>query len=147
MPGLERHRFVQQEAEIADVVREGKDVSVFTYGRMVHVCKKACDELAGRGIDVELIDLRSLHPYDWAAIAESVKRTSRVMIVHEDTLSWGYGSEIAARIASELFSYLDAPVGRVAALDTWVGYHPDLENEILPQADDVVTEAERLLAY
>ena len=69
------------------------------------------------------------------------------MIVHEDTLSWGYGSEIAARITSELFSYLDAPVGRVAALDTWVGYHPDLENEILPQADDVVNEAERLLSY
>jgi 2-oxoisovalerate dehydrogenase E1 component len=76
-----------------------------------------------------------------------VKKTSRVLIAHEDMLSWGYGAEIAARIASELFSYLDAPVGRVAALDTWVAYNPKLEDEILPQVDDLVTEGERLLHY
>ena len=76
-----------------------------------------------------------------------MEKTSRVMVVHEDTLSWGYGAEISARIASELFGSLDAPVGRVGALDTWVGYHPDLENAILPQVKDVVAEAERVLAY
>ena len=133
----------------AHTVHHGNHLTIVTYGALVHKSVHAAMEIERRhpGKTVDVIDLRTLNPYDWAAIAESVKRTSRVMIVHEDTLSWGYGSEIAARIASELFSYLDAPVGRVAALDTWVGYHPDLENEILPQADDVVTEAERLLAY
>ena len=96
---------------------------------------------------VEVIDLRTLAPYDWAAIRTSVEKTNRVLIAHEDTLSCGYGAEIAARIASELFEHLDAPVGRVAALDTWVGYHPQLENEILPQVENVAAEAERLLAY
>ncbi len=96
---------------------------------------------------IEVIDLRTLAPYDWEAIRASVEKTSRVMIVHEDCLSWGYGAEIAARIANELFSSLDAPVGRVAALDTWVGYHPQLEDEILPQVDNIVAEAERLLVY
>ena len=94
-----------------------------------------------------MIDLRTLSPYDWEAIAASVKKTSRVIVAHEDTLSWGYGAEIAARIADELFDYLDAPVGRVAALDTWVAYNPQLENEILPQVEDLVEQAERLLAY
>ncbi|MDO8943449.1 MAG: transketolase C-terminal domain-containing protein, partial [Desulfobacterales bacterium] len=88
-----------------------------------------------------------LAPYDWEAISQSVQKTSRVLIVHEDTLSFGYGAELAARISGELFDYLDAPIGRVAALDTWVGYHPDLEDEILPQTEDIQREAERLLAY
>jgi 2-oxoisovalerate dehydrogenase E1 component len=96
---------------------------------------------------IEVIDLRSLAPYDWESIRASVEKTSRVMIVHEDCLSWGYGAEIAARIANELFGSLDAPVGRVAALDTWVGYHPQLEAEILPQTEDVAKEADRLLSY
>ncbi len=77
----------------------------------------------------------------------SVEKTSRVMVVHEDTLSWGYGAEISARIASELFGSLDAPVGRIGALDTWVGYSPSLENEILPQVENIVDEAQRILAY
>jgi len=94
-----------------------------------------------------VIDLRSLSPYDWTAIRESVEKTNRVLVAHEDCLSWGYGAEIAARIASELFSSLDAPVGRIGALDTWVGYHPQLEQETLPQVDDLVKEAQRLLAY
>jgi 2-oxoisovalerate dehydrogenase E1 component len=94
-----------------------------------------------------VIDLRSLSPYDWNAIADSVKKTSRVIVAHEDTLSWGYGAEIAARVADELFQYLDAPVGRVAALDTWVAYNPQLENEILPQVEDLVAQGERLLKY
>jgi 2-oxoisovalerate dehydrogenase E1 component len=96
---------------------------------------------------VEVIDLRSLAPYDWTAVSHSVKKTSRVLIAHEDTLSWGYGAEIAARIGDELFEYLDAPIGRVAALDTWVAYNPQLENEILPQTDDLIRQGERLLGY
>ena len=76
-----------------------------------------------------------------------MKKTSRVIVAHEDTLSWGYGAEIAARIADELFDYLDAPVGRVAALDTWVAYNPQLEDEILPQVEDLVAQGERLLKY
>jgi 2-oxoisovalerate dehydrogenase E1 component len=94
-----------------------------------------------------VIDLRSLSPYDWPAIKASVEKTSRIIVAHEDCLSWGYGAEIAARVADELFGLLDAPVGRVGALDTWVAYHPQLENEILPQVEDLVKQAERLLAY
>jgi 2-oxoisovalerate dehydrogenase E1 component len=91
--------------------------------------------------------LRSLAPYDWDSIAASVGKTSRVLIVHEDTLSFGYGAEIAARIAGDLFEYLDAPVRRVAAMDTWVGYHPELEDAILPQTEDIIKEAESLLDW
>jgi 2-oxoisovalerate dehydrogenase E1 component len=96
---------------------------------------------------VEVIDLRTLSPYDWEAIASSVRKTNRVIVAHEDTLSCGYGAEIAARIADELFEHLDAPIGRVAALDTWVAYNPQLENEILPQVEDLVRQGERLLGY
>ena len=96
---------------------------------------------------VEVIDLRSLSPYDWEAIRTSVEKTSRVMVAHEDCLSWGYGAELAARIANELFEHLDAPVGRVGALDTWVGYNPQLENEILPQVENLVAEMERLVGF
>jgi len=95
----------------------------------------------------DLIDLRSLAPYDWDAIAASVRKTNRGLVVHEDTLSWGYGAEIAARISGELFEHLDAPVKRVAALDTFVGYQPKLEDEILPQTDDVATALRDLLSY
>jgi 2-oxoisovalerate dehydrogenase E1 component len=94
-----------------------------------------------------LLDLRSLSPYDWESIAASVRKTSRVLVAHEDTLSWGYGAEIAARIADELFGDLDAPVRRVGALDTFCGYHPDLENAILPQTDDLVRALRDLTAY
>jgi 2-oxoisovalerate dehydrogenase E1 component len=96
---------------------------------------------------VEIVDLRSLAPYDWAAVEASVSKTSRVMVAHEDCVSWGYGAEIAARIAGELFHLLDAPVRRVGALDTWVGYHPQLETAILPQTEDLAAEMERLLVY
>ncbi len=94
-----------------------------------------------------MIDLRTLAPYDWEAIRASVEKTSRVIVAHEDCVSWGYGAEIAARIADELFASLDAPVRRVGALDTWVGYHPQLENAILPQVETLAAEMERLLAY
>ena len=93
---------------------------------------------------MEIIDLRTLNPYDWEAVAASVRKTRRVIVAHEDTLSWGYGAELAARIADELFFELDAPVRRLAAKDTWVAYHPDLEDEILPQTLDFL-EAYRAL--
>jgi len=96
---------------------------------------------------IEILDLRTLAPYDWEAIRLSVEKTARVIVAHEDCLSFGYGAEIAARIADELFARLDAPVRRVAALDTWVAYNPQLEDEILPQVEDLVREAEALLVY
>lgn len=129
----------------ARTVREGKDLSVITYGCTVHRAVQAAREAEKEGISVEIIDLRSLSPYDWEAIERSVKKTHRVIVAHEDTLSWGYGSEIAARIADELFFHLDAPVRRVAAKDTWVAYYPALEDEILPQPKDFL-EAYRKLA-
>jgi 2-oxoisovalerate dehydrogenase E1 component len=96
---------------------------------------------------VEVIDLRSLSPYDWDAIRASVMKTSRVLVAYEDMLSWGYGAELAARIGDELFEYLDAPVKRVAAKDTWVAYSPVLEDYILPQVDDLAGAGLDLLAY
>jgi 2-oxoisovalerate dehydrogenase E1 component len=100
-----------------------------------------------RGIEAEVIDLRTVQPFDMERIAASVKKTSRILIVHEDSLSWGIGSEIAARVADELFEWLDAPVRRVASLDTWVAYAPDVENVTLPQTPDVVAALEDLAAY
>jgi 2-oxoisovalerate dehydrogenase E1 component len=100
-----------------------------------------------KGIDVELIDLRSLAPYDWETIAESVRKTNRVIVAHEDMMSWGYGAEIAARIADELFHDLDAPVRRVAAMDTFVAYQPLLEDVILPQSQDLYEAMENLAAF
>lgn len=131
----------------AKVVKPGQNLTIITYGFLVQKALQAATQIEQRRPDlsVEILDLRTLAPYDWAAIQASVQKTHRVMIAHEDVLSFGYGAEIAARIASELFWSLDAPVGRVAALDTWVAYHPQLENEILPQTDDLVREAERLL--
>jgi 2-oxoisovalerate dehydrogenase E1 component len=133
----------------ARVVKPGKDLTLVTYGMTVQKSLLASSFLQQKQPDVsiEILDLRSLAPYDWDSIAESVRKTSRVLIVHEDTLSFGYGAEIAARIAEELFEYLDAPVKRVAAMDTWVGYHPDLEDEILPQTEDIQAAIERLLVY
>ena len=110
-------------------------------------CLRAQRYLADVGINAEVIDLRTLAPYDWAEIRASVEKTSRAMVAHEDTIAFGYGAEIAARIADELFGNLDAPVRRVGALDTWVGYHPRLEEAILPQVADLAEAMERLLAY
>ena len=133
----------------ARVVKPGGSVTVVTYGALVQKAMLAATQVERRnpGASIEILDLRSLAPYDWEAIRTSVAKTSRVLIAHEDTLSWGYGAEIAARIADELFDRLDAPVRRVAALDTWVGYHPNLETAILPQAETVLEEIEKLLAY
>jgi len=133
----------------AKIVKGGSRLTIVTYGALVQKSLQAAYQLEQRNPDwtIEVIDLRTLSPYDWNAIRASVEKTSRVLIAHEDCLSWGYGAEIAARISNELFDRLDAPVGRVAALDTWVGYNPQLEQEILPQVEDLMREAERLLAY
>ncbi|HXQ72987.1 MAG TPA: dehydrogenase E1 component subunit alpha/beta [Pyrinomonadaceae bacterium] len=131
----------------AKKVREGKDLTIITYGALVQRSLVAAKQAEQEGTSVEVIDLRSLVPYDWDAITESVKRTNRVIVAHEDSLSFGYGAEIAARIAAELFEYLDAPVKRVCALDTFVAYAPQLEDAILPQPADVAKAITELKSY
>ncbi|MBV9502090.1 MAG: dehydrogenase E1 component subunit alpha/beta [Acidobacteriaceae bacterium] len=133
----------------AKVIKLGQNLTIITYGALVQKSLQAALQLEQRrhNASIEIIDLRSLSPYDWETIVASVRKTNRALIAHEDTLSWGYGAEIAARIANELFTHLDAPVGRVAALDTWVAYNPRLEDEILPQVENIVREGERLLAF
>jgi 2-oxoisovalerate dehydrogenase E1 component len=124
-------------------VREGRDDTLVTFGALVQRSLVAARQVAAEGIEADVLDLRTLNPYDWEAIAASVRRTGRVIVAHEDSLAWGYGAEIAARVAAELFEHLDAPVKRVGALDTFVGYNPALEDAILPQ---VSTLAEALRA-
>ncbi len=132
----------------AKTVKEGKDLSVITYGALVPRALQAAQRIEReQGVSVELIDLRTLSPYDWEAIATSVRKTNRVIVAHEDVLSWGYGAEIAARIADELFEDLDAPVRRVAATDTFVAYQPKLEDVILPQAEDLYGAMEKLARF
>jgi 2-oxoisovalerate dehydrogenase E1 component len=124
----------------AKVARSGADVTIVTYGALVQRSLVAAQQVEeSDGISVEVIDLRSLSPVDWDAIAQSVQKTNRVIVAYEDSLSWGYGAEIAARIADELFAWLDAPVRRVAATDTFVAYAPELEDAILPQAENIVS--------
>ncbi|MCZ6695037.1 MAG: dehydrogenase E1 component subunit alpha/beta [Acidobacteria bacterium] len=123
---------------LARVVRVGGDVTVVTYGALVERSRRAAEALAREeGIEAEVIDLRSLSPFDWETIAASVGKTGKALVVHEDVRSFGYGAEIAALIADRLFEYLDAPVRRLAARDTFVAYEPGLEKAILPQIDDV----------
>jgi len=131
----------------AKTVKEGSDVTVITFGALVQRSFEAAKRLEKEGISVEVIDLRTLVPYDWEAVAESVKKTSRVIVAHEDPLSYGYGAEIAARISDELFEYLDAPVRRVGATDTFVAYAPQVEDYILPQIEDVENAARELTRY
>ena len=130
------------------VVRPGRDLSVITYGAVVPRALQAAQRLHREaGIDVEVIDLRSLTPYDWELIAESVRKTSKVIVAHEDMLSWGYGAEIAARIGEEMFDDLDAPVRRIGAMDTFVAYQPLLEDAILPQPGDLYRAMAQMAAY
>jgi 2-oxoisovalerate dehydrogenase E1 component len=126
---------------------EGRDLTVVTYGALVQRSLVAANSAAKDGISVDLYDLRSLAPYDWEAIAESVKRTGKLLVVHEESKAWGYGAELAARAGEELFEWLDAPVRRVAALDTFVAYHPTLEDVILPQIADVQQAIVALARY
>ena len=128
-------------------VREGTELSIITYGALVQRSLVAAKQAERDGISVEVIDLRSLVPYDWNTIAETVKKTNRVIVAHEDSLSFGYGAEIAARISSELFEHLDAPVRRVCALDTFVAYAPVLEDVILPQVTDLAKAIAEVKSY
>jgi 2-oxoisovalerate dehydrogenase E1 component len=131
----------------ARLVQEGNDVTIVTYGATVYRSWQAASAFHEKtGKTVEILDLRSLSPYDWDAIAASVRKTNRVLVVYEDTISWGYGAEIAARIASELFFHLDAPVERVAATDTFVAYQPKVEDFILPQASHIEKALEKIAA-
>ena len=132
----------------AKVVHPGTDLSVITYGAVVPRALQAAQKLEReQGVSVELIDLRSLNPFDWDTIAASVAKTNRALVAYEDTLSWGYGAEIAARIADKLFDQLDAPVRRVAAKDTFVAYQPILEDAILPQPNDLYLAMKELAEY
>jgi len=131
----------------ARLVKEGSQVSIITYGAVVRRAEVAAAVLEREGISVEIVDLRSLSPYDWEAICSTVRKTHRIIVAYEDMLSWGYGAEIAARIAEDLFEELDAPVKRVAAMDTFCAYQPKLEDAILPQTDDIAAAVRQLLAY
>jgi 2-oxoisovalerate dehydrogenase E1 component len=132
----------------ANLVRTGSDMTLITYGAVVPRALRAAQQASSElGLEVDLIDLRTLNPYDWEAIATSVKKTGRVIVAHEDMLSWGYGAEIVARIADELFDDLDAPVRRVAAMDSFVAYQPILEDAILPQPEDLFRAISDLAQY
>jgi len=132
----------------AKVVRAGTDLTLVTYGAVVQRAVVAAKELEERdGVRVEVIDLRSLSPVDWDLIGESVKRTSKVIVAYEDPLSWGYGAEIAVRLADDCFPWLDAPVKRVASTDTFVAYAPDVEDFILPQVEDLARAMRELHAF
>jgi len=131
----------------ARVVRPGVDLTLVTYGALVQRGYLAAMDLAEEGIDVEILDLRTMQPLDFDAIARSVKKTGRVLVAHEDTLFCGFGAEVAALVASECFMDLDAPVRRVGALDTPVAYAPKLEDVILPQKDTLVAALRDLAAF
>ena len=132
----------------AKVVREGTDLTVVSYGAVVQRALVAAREIEERhGATVEVIDLRSLSPVDYETIYASVRKTSRALVAYEDSMSWGYGAEIAARIADETFAFLDAPVRRIAATDTFVAYAPELEDVILPQVDSIRAGMEEMLRF
>ena len=131
----------------ANVVQEGTDITVVTYGALVKKTMDAASQLSKSGISVEVIDLRSLAPYDWDTIAASVKKTNKCIVAYEDHLSFGYGAEIVSRISDELFEWLDGPVRRVGGLDSFVGYHPTLENANLPQPAGIKAAIESLYNY
>ena len=132
----------------AKVAREGRDVTVIAYGALVQRALTAAKEVQETsGVSTEVVDLRSLSPVDWETVAASVRKTNRAIVAHEDSLSWGYGAELAARIGNDLFAWLDAPVRRVASLDTFVAYAPDVEDRILPQAADVAAAIRELAAF
>jgi 2-oxoisovalerate dehydrogenase E1 component len=132
---------------LASVKRQGSNITVVTYGYMVQKSLEAAKKLEEKSVSVEVIDLRTINPFDMETIAASVKKTNRVLVVHEDTLTAGFGAEIAARIADELFESLDAPIRRVAALDTPVPYSPPLEDAMLPNERKIVAALEELAAY
>src|SRR5258708_17978777 len=129
------------------MVRRGDDVPVIRYGALVQRAYLAAQELAEEGIEAEILDLRTMQPLDFESVAASVRRTGRALVAHEDTLFCGFGAEVAARIASECFMDLDAPVRRVGALDTPIAYAPQLEDVILPQKDTVLRVIREIAEY
>jgi len=132
----------------AKVVKEGDDVTIVTYGALVQRSLVAAKEVEeATGASVEVVDLRTLSPVDWETIGRSVRKTNRVIVAYEDSLSWGYGAELAARIGDEWFAWLDAPVRRVASADTFVGYAPQLEDRILPQVADVAAAIREMARF
>src|SRR3982750_3683000 len=131
----------------AKIVRQGTDVTIVTYGAPVQRAFAAANQLAETGLSAEVIDLRSLSPWDQDAVYESIRKTNRAIVLYEDSISWGYGAEIAARIADDCFAWLDAPVKRVASTDTFVGYAPRLEDAILPQIEDVKRACEEIVKF
>src|ERR671925_333429 len=153
-----KHLYRRIQAEVPDeryttpfgkarIHREGDDVSVITWGAMVHTAADAAGELEGEGVSVEILDLRTLIPWDKAAVLESVRKTSKVLVLHEDTRTGGFGAEIAATIAEEAFEDLDAPVKRIAAPDTPVPFSPPLEKAFIPQVEDVAAGLKELAEY
>ncbi|MCI0351619.1 MAG: alpha-ketoacid dehydrogenase subunit beta [Acidobacteriales bacterium] len=131
----------------ARVAREGRDISVITYAAMLHLALEAAETLAKEGIDLEIVDLRTLSPLDRETITQTVKKTNKVIILHEDTKTGGIAGEVAAIINEEAFDDLDGPIVRIAALDTPVPFSPPLEEFFLPKIADVVREARKLKAY
>ncbi|MDA8291232.1 MAG: dehydrogenase E1 component subunit alpha/beta [Actinomycetota bacterium] len=131
----------------AATVRPGDDLTIVTWGAMVHRSLQAAEVLADEGVSVEVVDLRSLAPWDKETVVRSVRRTSRLLVAHEDVLTGGFGAEVAAYVADECFAELDAPVRRVAAADTWVPYEPTLEKAVLPQVADVLDAARSIVKY
>jgi 2-oxoisovalerate dehydrogenase E1 component len=131
----------------ARLVYEGVDLTIMTYGSLVVRAVQAAKTLEAEGIRAEILDLRSLSPYDWDLISASVKKTNRLLVLYEDAISWGYGAEIAARVAEELFEFLDAPVRRLAGKDVYIPYHPRLEEAVLPQPADIVRVAREIAVY
>jgi 2-oxoisovalerate dehydrogenase E1 component beta subunit len=131
----------------ARVHREGRDLSIITYAAMVHTAQEAADILAKEGIEIEIIDLRTLCPLDREAITQTVKKTNKVILLHEDTKTGGLAGELAAIINEEAFDDLDGPIVRITALDTPVPFSPPLEHFFLPKVEDVVREARKLYSY
>ena len=127
--------------------REGDDITVITWGAMVYTADEAATRLADEGVSVEVLDLRTLIPWDREAVLESVTRCSKALVLHEDTKTGGFGAEIAATIVEEAFEQLDAPVRRVAAPDAPVPFAPSLEKVYIPQVDDVAAALRDLAAY
>ncbi len=128
-----------------DIKREGTDITIITYSKMTYLSLEAADQLAKEGIETEVIDLRTLKPFDFELIADSIKKTTRALVAHEACLTGGFGAEIAARIGEELFDYLDAPVMRIGAKDVPIPFSPVLENYVLPQKDDIVEGVKTVL--
>ena len=131
----------------ANIVKQGKDASIITYGSTVHMAIEAAEKLEARGISVEIIDIRTLVPFDEETVLASVKKTNRVLITHEATLTGGFAGEIAARISEKAFEYLDAPIIRIAAFDAPTPFAPTLEKAMLPNTEKIIAGLEKLLSY